>query len=167
MPVETAEPTDNSTASQVLEEVGRVLSTQGGKAVVRIPRSKECAGCHGCSLIDPEQGMVAEVDNPLGASPGDAVRIETRGVEGKVKAALLLFAFPMAMLLAGAIGSQPLFRGLGLAGAAEGLGVLAGLVLMAGAFALIYYVRKRRGKQAVRSRIVAILDPSQVGELPQ
>jgi hypothetical protein len=45
--------------------------------------------------------------------------------------------------------------------------VLAGLVLMAAAFALIYYVRKRRGKQTVRSRIVAILGPSQVGELPQ
>jgi positive regulator of sigma E activity len=167
MPVETADQAADRTANPVLEETGRVLSTRGEKAVVRIPRSKECAGCHGCSMIDPEQGMVAEVENPLGASPGDEVRIETRGVEGKVKAALLLFGFPMAMLLAGAIGSQPLFRGLGLAGAAEGLGVLAGLVLMAAAFALIYYVRKRRGKQTVRSRIVAILGPSQVGELPQ
>jgi positive regulator of sigma E activity len=159
MPVESA--------NQVLEEVGRVLSTQGGKAVVRIPRSKECAGCHGCSMIDPEQGMVAEVENPLGASPGDEVRIQTRGVEGKVKAALLLFAFPMAMLLAGAIASQPLFRALGLTRAAEGLGVLVGLALMAGAFALVYYARKRKGGQALRSRIVAVLAPSQVGELPQ
>jgi len=157
MPVDTANP--------VLEEVGCVLSTQPGKAIVRIPRSKECAGCHGCSMIDPEQGMVAEVDNQLGASPGDEVRIETRGVEGKLKAALLLFAFPLAMMLTGAIASQPLFRGLGLAAAAEGLGVLSGLVLMAAAFALVYYVRKRRGKQPVRSRIVAILNPSQVGQL--
>ena len=38
---------------------------------------------------------------------------------------------------------------------------------MAAAFALVYYVRKRKGAQAVRSRIVAILGPSQVGELPQ
>jgi len=159
MPVESAD--------QVLEEVGRVLSTKGGNAVVRIPRSKECAGCHGCSMIDQEQGMVAEVENPLGASPGDEVRIQTRGVEGKVKAALLLFAFPMAMLLAGAIASQPLFRALGLTRAAEGLGVLAGLALMAGAFVLVYYARKRKGSRAPISRIVAILGPSQVGELPQ
>jgi len=151
----------------VMQEVGRVLSTAGDKAVVRIPRSKECAGCHGCSMIDPEQGMVAEVENPLGASPGDEVRIQTSGMEGKLKAALLLFAFPMAMLLAGAIASQPLFRGLGLTRAAEGLGVLAGLVLMAAAFALVYYTRKRKGAQAPRSRIVAILGPSQMGELPQ
>jgi len=155
------------TANAVLSETGRVLSTQPGKAVVRIPRSKECQGCHGCSMIDPEQGMVSEVDNPLGASPGDEVRIETRGVEGKVKAALLLFGFPMAMLLAGAIASQPLFRRLGIGAAAEGLGVLCGLALMSAAFALLYYARKRKGTQAVRSRIVEILGPSQVGELPQ
>ena len=147
------------TASETLTETGRVLSTQPGRAVVRIPRSKECQGCHGCSMIDPEQGMVAEVEDRLGASPGDEVRIETRGVEGKVKAALLLFGFPMAMLLAGAIGSQPLFRRLGLGAAAEGLGVLAGLVLMAAAFALLYFTRQRKGQQ-VRSRIVEILGPS-------
>ena len=155
------------TAGEVLSETGRVLSTQPGKAVVRIPRSKECQGCHGCSMMDPEQGMVAEVEDRLGASPGDQVRVETRGVEGKVKAALLLFGFPMAMLLAGAIASQPLFRALGLTRAAEGLGVLAGLALMAGAFALVYYARKRKGGQPLRSRIVAVLGPSQVGELPQ
>src|SRR5512137_2753358 len=151
------------TADAVLSETGRVLSTQPGKAVVRIPRSKECEGCHGCSMIDPEHGMVAEVEDRLGASPGDEVRIETRGVEGKVKAALLLFGFPIAMLLAGAIGSQPLFRRLGIGAAAEGLGVLCGLVLMSAAFALLYYARKRKGTQAVRSRIVEILGPSQAG----
>ena len=155
------------TADAVLSETGRVLSTQAGKAMVRIPRSKECEGCHGCSMIDPDHGMVAEVEDRLGASPGDEVRIETRGVEGKVKAALLLFGFPMAMLLAGAIASQPLFRRLGIGAAAEGLGVLCGLVLMSAAFALLYYARKRKGTQAVRSRIVEILGPSQAGELPQ
>jgi positive regulator of sigma E activity len=107
------------------------------------------------------------VEDRLGASPGDEVRIETRGVEGKVKAAALLFGFPMAMLLVGAIGSQPLLARLGLGRAAEGLGVVCGLALMAAAFALIYFVRKRAGKQAVRSRIVEILGPSQAGELPQ
>ena len=58
-------------AEAVLSETGRVLSTQPGKAVVRIPRSKECQGCHGCSMIDPEQGMVAEVEDrePVGATP--------------------------------------------------------------------------------------------------
>jgi positive regulator of sigma E activity len=107
------------------------------------------------------------VEDRLGASPGDQVRIETRGVEGKIKAALLLFGFPLLMLLAGAIASQPLFRRLGLGAGAEGLGVLAGLALMAASFALLYYARKRKGAQAVRSQIVEILGPSQPGELPQ
>jgi positive regulator of sigma E activity len=151
--------------SAVLDEVGCVVSTHPGKALVRIPRSKECAGCHGCSMMDPEQGMMAEVDNPLGASPGDTVRIETHGAEGKIKAALLLYAFPLAMMLAGAIGSMPIFRRLGLASAAEGLAVLSGLALLAASFALLYLVRKRSGKQSLRSRIVEILERSQAGQL--
>jgi positive regulator of sigma E activity len=157
MSVETAD---------ILSETAEVLSAQPGKAVVLIPRSKECEGCHACSMMDPEHGMVAEVEDQLGVSPGDRVRIETRGVEGKIKAALLLFGLPMAMLLAGAIGSQPLLRRLHLGSAAEGLGVLCGLVLMAAGFALVYFVRKRAGKQAVRSRIVEILGPAQTLDTP-
>lgn len=148
-----------------MEEIGCVLSSLAGRATVRIPRSKECAGCSGCAMMDPEQGMIAEVEDPLGASPGDTVRIQTVGVEGKAKAALLLFGFPLLLLLAGAIGSQPLYRRLPLGGLAELLSVLTGLALMAGAFALVYAVRRARGKLAARSRIVEVLERSQAGEL--
>jgi len=142
-----------------------VVSALPGRATVRIPRSKECAGCHGCSMMDPDQGMLAEVEDSLGASPGDTVRIRSFGVEGQVKSALLLFGFPLSMMLAGAIGSQPLFRRLGLAGLTELFSVLTGLALLAGAFGLVYAVRRARGKLTVRSRIVEILERSQVGQL--
>jgi positive regulator of sigma E activity len=148
------------TANAVMEEVGCVVSTKSGKAVVRIPRSKECAGCHGCSMMDDDQGMMAEADNPVGAAPGDTVRLETRGVEGKIKAALLLYGFPLAMMLAGAIGSQPLWKSLHLGAAVDGLSVLSGLLLMAASFALLYWIRKRAGKHTARSRIVEILEHS-------
>ena len=151
----------------LLREVGSVVSTQAGKAMVRIPRSKECEGCHGCSMINDDPDMMAEADNPLGASAGDTVRIETAGVEGKVKAALLLFGFPLLAMLAGAIGSQPLFRRLGVTAAAEGLSVLTGLVLLAASFALLYLIRKRKGKLSLRSRIVEILERSEAGQLAQ
>ncbi len=133
--------------------------------MVRIPRSKECEGCHGCSMINDEPDMMAEADNAVGASPGDTVRLETHGVEGRIKAALLLYAFPLLAMLAGAIGSQPLFRRLGVTSASEGLSVLTGLVLMAASFALLYLIRKRRGKQSTRSRIVEILGHSAAGRL--
>jgi positive regulator of sigma E activity len=151
----------------LLREVGCVVSTRAGKALVRIPRSEECARCLACALLDPERGMMAEVDNPIGASAGDTVRIETAGAEGKVKAALLLYGFPLLAMLAGAIGSQPLFRRLGAAAAAEGLSVLAGLVLLAASFALLYLIRKRSGKQSLRSRIVEILERSEAGQFSQ
>jgi positive regulator of sigma E activity len=148
-----------------MEEVGCVVSTRPGKAMVRIPRSKECAGCHGCSMMDDEQGMMAEADNPVGACPGDTVRLETRGVEGKIKAALLLYGFPLATMLIGAIASQPLFRSLHVGAASDGLAVLSGLLLMAASFALLYWIRKRAGKNTARSRIVEILEHSPTGQL--
>jgi len=110
--------------------------------------------------------MLAEVDDPLGAQPGDEVRILTKGVQGQASAALLLYGLPLAMMLGGAIGVQALFRALGWAASSELPAVAGGLAFLAGSFALLYWIRRRKGKQPVRSRIVAILNPSQVGELP-
>ncbi len=147
----------------MLREVGSVVSTRAGKAMVRIQRSEECRRCLACAFLDHEQGMMAEVDNPLGASVGDTVRIETAGAEGKIKAALLLYGFPLLAMLAGVIGAQPLFRRLGVTAAAEGLSVLTGLVLLAASFGVLYLIRKRRGKQSLRSRIAEILERSEAG----
>jgi len=153
--------------TRVLEEIGRVVSAAPGRATVRIRRSQDCEGCHACAMTDEEQGMLAEVENPLGASPGDQVRILTSGAQGQASAALLLYGLPLAMMLGGAIGVQALFRGLGLATASELPAVGGGLLFLAGSFALLFWIRRRKGGQTLRSRIVAVLDPSQVGELPQ
>ena len=114
----------------VLEEVGSVVELRRGKALVRLKRSEECAGCQGCAMMDQGGDMMAEVDNPLGATPGDTVRVETAGGEGKVKAALLLYGFPLLMMLLGAIGGGPLFKSLGLGASSEIFSVLGALVLL-------------------------------------
>ena len=144
-----------------LDEVGCVVNVDRSRALVKIQRSKECAGCHGCSFMDQEGDMMAEADNPVGASPGDTVRLETTGTEGKTKAALLLYGFPLLMMLVGAIGSQPLFRSLGRS--AEILSVLTGFLFLAASFGLLYLIRRR--KPSVRSRIVEILERSQTAQL--
>ncbi len=135
--------------------------------MVRIPRSKECEGCHGCSMINDEPDMMAEADNVVGAGPGDTVRLETSGVEGRIKATLLLYGFPLVMMLIGAIGSQPLLKSLHAGAATDALSVLCGLLLMSASFALLYLIRKRRGKQSTRSRIVEILERPAAGQLSQ
>jgi positive regulator of sigma E activity len=110
-----------------------------------------------------DEGMLAEAVDPLGARPGDTVRIRTTGVEGKIKAALLLFGLPLAMLLLGAGVTDRLLRGSRLGAAVEALSVLAGLALVAASFAVLYLVRKRRGKNAVQSRVVEILERAAAG----
>lgn len=146
----------------VVEEIGCVVEVRPGRAAVRLTRSPECAGCHGCSLMD-DGGMLTEAENSLGARAGDTVRIRTSGVEGKIKAALLLFGLPLAALLTGVILANRLLAGIALGAAAEGLSVLAGLLLMAACFGALHLWRKRRGKNTVASRIVEILERAAAG----
>ena len=141
----------------MVEEVGLVMESRPGRAVVRIKRGEECEGCHACTFWDKGGDMVAEVENSLGASPGDTVRIQT-GSQSKIKAAFLLYLFPLLMMFLGILGGQPLFVSLGLSRWAELLSVLSGLLLMAVSFAILYLASRRGGtKQIPPSRIVEIL----------
>jgi len=144
----------------VVEEIGCVVEARPGRAVVRLAPSEACASCRACTFMDAREGgrgMLAEADDPLGARPGDTVRVRTTGAEGTIKAALLLFAMPLALLLAGAALAHRLLRDLGLGvTAAQGLSVLFGLALMAAAYATLYLLR-RRGKNSMQSRVVEIL----------
>jgi positive regulator of sigma E activity len=151
-----------------LEETGQVVRAEAGRATVRIARSRDCGGCQACSPLGEGEGMLAEVDDPLGAAPGDQVRVLSSGLQGQASAALLLYGLPLGMMIGGAIGAQTLFRALGLARSSELPAVAGGLLSLAGAFALVWLARRGKGRNRTpRSRIVAILGPSEVGQFPQ
>lgn len=80
---------------------------EDGTATVFHVRESACSGdCHKCSGCGAaKEAIVLEAKNPIGARPGDLVKIETES--GPVlKAAMVMYMVPMILFFAGfALGS--------------------------------------------------------------
>jgi positive regulator of sigma E activity len=140
------------------EERGVVIGAGGGRAHVRIARSMECNDCHGCRLFQKDELVIIEALDRLGVSAGDSVRVGTEGASA-LKAALLLFVFPLVLFLAGYAAGAALAPALGIPTASERLGVAVGAVCFCGAFLMLrLFTRGRAGAPAERSVILEKLD---------
>ena len=110
-----------------MEQIVRVLRLCGeGKAEVFRVRESACSGdCHKCSGCGAaKETVIVEADNPIGARPGDLVRIEsdTKSVMGAVA---VFYALPLVLFFLGyALGAALGFSGgiFGAAGFAFGIG---------------------------------------------
>ena len=110
-----------------------------GTATVMHIRESACSGdCHKCSGCGAaKEAILLEAKNPIGAKPGDLVRVES--ATGPVlKAALVMYMLPMVLFFAGyAIGA-----------AAFGRGALVGCLAFVAAIGLaVVYDRKVLKKQ--------------------
>ncbi len=128
--------------------LGRVVSLDGGDAVVRFTRSAMCAHCCGCLAIG-EKEMQLRVKNTLNARAGDTVEvnIEARSL---VLASLLAYCVPLALLVGGlSIGSL----------VSDAVSALTGLACCAvGFLALRLLEPKLRAKHRFTPRMRAILN---------
>jgi sigma-E factor negative regulatory protein RseC len=141
-----------------MEERGIVITGENGRARVRIERSESCEGCHGCLMSDTGMYMIADVEDGIGVSAGDVVRIETEGATG-MKASLFLFGIPLLMIFAGYAAGSGLAALLGRA-YGQGPGIAGAGIFFAGSFALLALLRGRLLDKPAdgRSVIVEILD---------
>ena len=116
----------------------RQVHTDGTASVVHI-RESACSGdCHKCSGCGAaKEAIILEVKNPIGARPGDLVRVEA--ATGPVlKAALVMYMLPMVLFFVGYAIGDVLF----------GLGALAGCLAFVAAIGLaVIYDRKVVKKQ--------------------
>ena len=93
-----------------MESIGYVTAVAGDCATVEVRRTSACEGCHksaegGCSVCTLMGGEKSRVTrtvarNPLGAKPGDRVRIESPASQVLLLAAAV-FLLPLAFAAAG------------------------------------------------------------------
>ncbi|GAB6100310.1 hypothetical protein JCM16358_21890 [Halanaerocella petrolearia] len=89
-----------------MEEIGKVIETKGEMAVVEIQRHSACHNCDKeCGLAGEEHehevdDLIVEVDNQIGAQPGQRVQFEMTG-RSIVSAALLVYLFPLVSIVVG------------------------------------------------------------------
>lgn len=86
------------------EEEGVVEEVQGEKALIRTDRHSMCAQCVAkgyCQMLGGGKEMLSEARNPIGAQPGDIVKV---GIpEGTVaKASFIIYMVPAIGLVGGA-----------------------------------------------------------------
>ena len=110
-----------------------------GTATVMHIRESACSGdCHKCSGCGAaKEAILLEAKNPIGAKPGDLVRVES--ATGPVlKAALVMYMLPMVLF----------FVGYAVGAAAFGRGALVGCLAFVAAIGLaVIYDRKVLKKQ--------------------
>lgn len=91
--------------SYMNEEMGTVKEVMGEKALVVTDRQSMCGQCVArgyCHMLGGGKEMIAEALNPLGAKPGDTVKI---GIpSGTVaKASFVVYMIPAICLVGGAV----------------------------------------------------------------
>ncbi|MBN1900808.1 SoxR reducing system RseC family protein [Candidatus Sumerlaeota bacterium] len=89
-----------------MELIGTVLDVKENRAIVRFKKGcdKNCGACFVGRLFVIKDADICEVEamNPVGACPGDAVRLEI-GTKIALSAYLLAYGLPFAGFLLGAI----------------------------------------------------------------
>lgn len=141
----------------MITEQGIIEGVSGRKAMVRIERTSACATCQSRESCGEVSGrdMIIEVANELGAVEGD--RIEISIPSGSfLMVSFLVYLFPVAALIAGAIAGGAIARMLhiNLTLAA----IAGGCLAMGGTFyALKRLDRSTRARKQFRPRMTRVL----------
>ena len=138
-----------------MEQLVRVRQTHddGTAAVIHI-RESACSGdCHKCSGCGAaKEAVIFTADNPIGAVPGDLVKVES-STAPVLKAAVVLYVLPLVLFFLGYwLGTLPgSFGALG-----GGLGFVLGLGIV------VAYDRLVVNKADLRYTITAFADTTTV-----
>ena len=138
-----------------MEQLVKVRKThKDGTATVIHIRESACSGdCHKCSGCGAaKETVIFTADNPIGAVPGDLVRVES-STAPVLKAAMVLYVLPLVLFFLGYwLGTLP-----GTFGTIGGvLGFMLGVVIV------IVYDRLVVNKANIRYTITAFADMANV-----
>ena len=84
-----------------MKEYGEVVKIQGEIAKVRFKRTSACGKCGACGMLKDMSEIEIDVENTLGAQPGQKVEVEFAPGDS-LKSAAIAYLIPLAMLLVGA-----------------------------------------------------------------
>jgi sigma-E factor negative regulatory protein RseC len=94
-----------------MDSTGVVKELQGAKAIVLVQRESACDSCaSGSSCKGTKHGAEIEAYNPVGAAPGDMVKISFKAFT-YLKGSILVYGIPAVALVIGAVVGKELLAG--------------------------------------------------------
>ncbi len=139
-------------------EKGKIVRATQKTAWVKVDRTGSCGGCSEkdiCGIKGGAESMEAEAVNEAGAKAGDRVLIDVKS-SSVLKAAFLLYVFPILAMIAGAVvgHNAPSFFGMG----ASAMSAVFGFLFFGIAVLFIRFRGNRlAAKDDYRLRIVKII----------
>ena len=138
---------------ETVSHSGKVVSVDGDRATVKIISSPSCASCRAGALCTMSEAVEKNVEVRLPAgmetAPGDEVEVLLGSGDG-LKAVLLAYIVPLALLLAFTLGAYAL-------GAGELTAALSGLVAVAlwyAVFAAVWRKRDHKPSFSIRKQLL-------------
>jgi len=136
-----------------MEEKGKVVKVETGLAQVEMEPASACARCGICLQTSGEKPILYVRDS-IGVRPGDEVLVYLES-KSALKAAFLIYLFPVVSLVAGYFFGRAIFR-------TEISGILlAGLGFISALFFLYQYDKKLRAQKSIEARIIEIVKRQQ------
>ncbi|HHY47945.1 MAG TPA: SoxR reducing system RseC family protein [Firmicutes bacterium] len=142
-----------------MQELGRIVKTEGNLAYVEVERRTACGRCQLCEIGRHGAAVIA-AENPIGAAPGSRVMVEmeTRNV---LLAAFVAYMIPLFFMFAGFFVGSGLAPVIGLRHASQVVAGASGLIFLAGSYAIVHWYDKVTSRRGRRPRIVHICDDNQ------
>jgi len=144
-----------------MEEEGIVVEVTGpGLAKVKLIRSTLCSGCEAKNMCHPTGGhaneMVVEVDDPLGVSAGQRVRINLPSAT-VLKASFVVYIMPLVALVVAGAAAQQIFEGMVSPARLQFLSAVSGLLGMAATYVALRFYLKGKSSNRFRPVVSAVI----------
>ncbi len=141
-------------------EKGRIVKTDGARAVVAFKRTAACDKCRLCENSKGGLEVTLDVRNTLGANVDDVVEVDVGEVKGTLCA--LIYLLPVLLCALGAILGNIMSHGAGAILGAAGLGI--GLAI---AIPIDLTVLRKVGRAAMKSFVPADSDEDDAAAVEQ
>lgn len=124
-----------------MEKVGFVVSTEGNTAKLAVKKVSGCGtDCSACSGSCEQKSEILDINNTLGAKPGDFVEISTDSTK-LIKYMLLIYGVPLLFLIVGFVAGFSVSNN-------EMYSLLAGVLALALGGFIVNRVDKKIGNKA-------------------
>ncbi len=143
----------------MIQETGIVEKVEGRYAFIRAERTGSCENCASKSMCHPggsDKAVTIQAINEIGATAGDTVKFEMQ-TSTILKTSLLLYVFPLILLVIGATVGGWLHGHFQDAMSKDAFSALSALIFLIASLIIVKLVTRKRNDDRYAPRIIQVI----------